>query len=177
MISTCVQPLMLVLPVQLQSHHLSSDHHCQCWCVSVGSMGFLLPAIKGNSNYEWWSAYADFFRILSQGQGMFFPRACHSLSDFLWIDISVMWQFHKFWKSVLREMFFKVLMVFAIFFKLPEMWSCLGYCRWDITIYWYSGTSMFSALALSLQAWVSCAAFIGTRQHELPSVTRYWDLS
>lgn len=136
----------------------------------------LVPAPKGNNYFEWWSGNADFCQVLSRGPRTFLPRACHSLSGFLRIDISVMWQFHKFRKSVLWGIF-KVLIGFAIFLELSEMWPCLGYCRWGSTINWYSDTSMFSALALSLHAWASCAAFIGTRQHELPSLTRYWDLS
>lgn len=49
----------------------------------------LLPAPKGSSYCEWWSANAGFFQVLSRGQRMFFPRACHFLSSFLRIDISV----------------------------------------------------------------------------------------
>lgn len=102
---TCVQPVMLVLPVQLQTQHLSSNHDCWCWCVTVSSLGFLLQ--PGASSQREQLLWVVVFQVLSWGRWTFFPRALHSLSGFLRIDISVMWLFHKFWKSVLWKIFLR----------------------------------------------------------------------
>lgn len=148
------QPLILVLPQLAQSHSLRSVSVlvCLCWahCWSLVSAPQWDELVMGDL---FCGDQLKPVSFSSHGEQTHSLWAHHSLSNFFWINISVLWQFHSF---------------LFLFFLKPVHWevfqgpdcsytflSPFWYCRWCCTINGYSNTFCGSSVVCETSAWAT----------------------